>query len=164
MENPAIEYGRRGVWLPRCKTPIKVLPGGGAQKKQLYLQGHPKPSVFYCLVTGRQWIDRNETFKSRQNQWTRYLFCLPLPRCQREGLFRDKCWYSMAWGVHIWPRLRTHPFPLSPETRSQSLAFTTSNVEGNVCVGLHKSTVRKHLPWRGSRRGLKMSVINRNFL
>lgn len=38
-------------------------------------------------------------------------------------------------GVRIWPRLPTHPFPLNPETLSQSLAFTTSNQREMWVVG-----------------------------
>lgn len=72
------------------RTPPEKHPPGrrqGAQKQQLYLRDRLNPSVSYCPVTRSQGIVNKLNIQIKTKfQRTGYLFSLPLPRCQREGL------------------------------------------------------------------------------
>lgn len=72
------------------RTPPEKHPPGrrqGDQKQQLYLRDHLNPSVSYCPVTRSQGIVNKLNIQIKTKfQRTGYLFSLPLPRCQREGL------------------------------------------------------------------------------
>lgn len=153
------------------RTPPEKHPPGrrqGAQKQQLYLRDRLNPSVSYCPVTRSQGIVNKLNIQIKTKfQRTGYLFSLPLPRCQREGLDVWAQQGASGPGLGLGLEILSHslPFVWKPSHGGGG--------EGGGCSSWaagHTSMGGAPQPWGsasnhgGDRWGLKMSVINRNVL
>lgn len=119
--SPSQWTGPQGHTVLPCETLTGIPPG--PQRAQWYLRDHLNPSVFYCLVSGSEWISEKLNIQIKTKIKESGISSHRLFQGVKDKVLKTSVGTTRRETLHL-PRLGARPLPLQQDFLSHSLKFT----------------------------------------